>query len=112
MSNTEIQQIEQNLKVAKKTLERGESLERLFANRDFKKVILEGYLEQEAVRLVHLKADANMQSVESQKSIITQIDAIGNLNTYFQTIRQFAAIAGKQIEADEQTLAELASEGE
>lgn len=110
MSNLEIQQIEDNLKSARKTVERGVSLERLFANRDFKNIVLDGYFEQEAIRLVHLKADPNMQTVDSQKSILTQMDAIGNLKQYFNTIRQFAAIAAKNVASDEEALAELRGE--
>lgn len=110
MSN-QIQEIELNIKQAQKIVELGNALERLRNNSDFKKVISEGYFEQEAVRLVHLKSDQNMQSPDSQKSIIAQIDAIGALNQYFQTVFHRASLAGKAIEADEETREELLAEG-
>ena len=90
--------------------ELGDALARLRGNRDFKKVILEGFFEQEAVRLVHLKADSNMQSPESQKSILTQLDAIGTLAQYLRTVDMRANLAKKSIEYDEQTLEEIAAE--
>ena len=57
MSNEAINAIERDIKEARKHVELGDSLERLLNNRDFKKVIVEGYFEKEAARLVHLKAD-------------------------------------------------------
>lgn len=106
----QIKEIELNIKQAQKIVEQGNALERLRSNSDFKKIISEGYFEQEAIRLVHLKADQNMQSESHQKSIIAQMDAIGALNQYFQTVFHRASLAGKAIEADEQTREELLAE--
>lgn len=107
MSNQEIKELEQNIAAAKSMADLGSSLERLRSNRDFKKVITEGYFEKEAIRLVHLKADPSMQTPERQASIVRQMDAIGALNEYFGTVLHQARLAGKSIEADEETLAEL-----
>lgn len=54
MLNTEIQQVEIDIEDAKKAVELGKSLKRLEANRDFKKLILEGYLVNEAARMARL----------------------------------------------------------
>ena len=110
MSETAIQQIESNIRQAKKVVEFGDAIERLRGNRDFKKVIIEGYFEQEAIRLVHLKADSNMQGTESQKAIVAQMDAIGTLSQYLQTQSTLARMADKAIEADEQAREELLNE--
>jgi hypothetical protein len=110
MSSNEIRQVEQSLTQAKQLLAMGESLQRLYSNRDFKKVILEGYFEKEAVRLVHLKSDAAMTSQVHQENIIKQLDGIGALVQYFQTINQLASIATNSIASDEQTLSELLEE--
>ncbi|TXH13303.1 MAG: hypothetical protein E6R03_11530 [Hyphomicrobiaceae bacterium] len=107
-----IQAIDSNIREAKKIVDVGDSLERLRANRDFKRVILEGYFEQEAIRLVQLKADPNMQSLDSQKSIIAQIDAIGSLGQYFHAVYQKAQIARKAIVSDEETRDELLQDTE
>ena len=110
MSQTELQQIEQNIEQAKQIRELGKALERLQGNRDFKDVIVSGYLRNEAVRLVHLKADPSMQSAESQASIVKQIDGIGSLEAFFRVIEIKARQADKAIESDELTMAELLAE--
>ena len=111
MTESAIQQIESNIRQSKKIVEFGDAIERLRNNRDFKRVVIEGYFEQEAIRLVHLKADSNMQSPEAQKSILSQLDAIGTFSQYLQANVTLAHMAGKAIEADEQTRDELVAEG-
>lgn len=86
MSEHIIEQLHKDIDNAKSQLAIGDSLANLRENKDFKKVILEGYFEKEAVRLVMLKADPQMQKPEYQASIIKQIDAIGALNDYFNTV--------------------------
>lgn len=103
----QVRQIEQNIKEAQKIKDLGDALARLMTNRDFKKVIQEGYFEKEAVRLVHLKADTSMQSDDSQKSILTQIDGIGNLSQYLRTVEHLGRMAAKSIASDEAELAEI-----
>ena len=111
MTNTEqLQQLERNIKEAKKIQELGNSLERLQANKDFRAVIKVGFFEQEAIRLVHLKGAPHMQSAESQVSIIKQMDAIASLNQYFQTVFHTAGMAVNAIAADEETREELLAE--
>lgn len=105
-----VRAIEANIAEAKKIVETGDALERLRSNRDFKRVIMEGYFEKEAIRLVHLKADPAMQSPDMQKSIIAQMDAIGSLNMFFTTVFQQASIARKAIVSDEETRDEILTE--
>ncbi len=111
MINQQIQEIEVNIKEAQQIVELGKAMERLRNNRDFKKVVMEGYFEKEAVRLVHLKADPAMQDEVRQKAILSQMDAIGNLNQYFETVFHRANLATKAIAADEETIDELRAEG-
>lgn len=111
MSSTELQQLERSIKQAQKLVDLGDSLERLRSNRDFKKIFIDGYFAEEAIRLVHLRADANMQSADSRKSIDAQIDAIGTVHQYLQTISVQAQMAGRGLAADEQTRDELLAEG-
>ena len=112
MTHQTVQAIEENIRQAKVIVGTGEALERLRSNRDFKTVILDGYFKQEAIRLVHLKADPSMQSPEMQKSIIAQMDAIGSLNQYFTAVYQQATIASKAVASDEEALSEILAEGE
>lgn len=110
MSTETISAIERNIEKAKVVLDFSAALERLRNNRDFKKVVLEGYFEQEAIRLVHLTSDPNMQAPAIKQSIESQIAAIGQLSQFFSTALQKAAMAGRQIEADQATIEELAAE--
>ena len=112
MSDTELQQIEASIKQSNELIELGNCLERLQSNRDFKKVIGSGYFEQEAIRLVHLKSDANMQSEQSQKSILSQIDAIGNLSQYLKTLQFKVSMAKKDKAMNEEMRDELLAEEE
>jgi hypothetical protein len=110
MHDSTIQAIEENIRKAKKFVEAGDALERLQANKDFKEIIMSGYFEKEAIRLVHLKADENFQTAERQKMVIAQMDAIGALNQYFRTIFHQASMAKKAIDADEETRDEMLAE--
>lgn len=110
MSNDTVQAIEENIRQAKEIVELDKALQRLSQNQDFRKVIKQGYFEKEAIRLVSLKADPSMQSEQSQKSIVAQIDAIGGLMSYFRTVGFNALQALKAIEADEATRDEILEE--
>lgn len=110
MSTNQLKEIEDSIKSARKLVELGDTLERLKSNRDFRAIVLEGYFEKEAIRLVQAKSNPALQSAEMQKLILTQIDSIGNLNLFFATIVQQASIARKSIEQDESMLEELANE--
>jgi hypothetical protein len=109
MSNETLQAIEQSIRAGKEVMEFGNSLARLRTNKDFKAVILTGYFEQEAIRLVHLKADPSMQSVDMQRSIISQMDAIGALSQYFNTALHKSSLASKSVTYDQETLEEMAA---
>ena len=102
--------IEANIREARKFIELDESLERLSSNRDFRKLIKEGYFEKEAIRLVGLKADPSMQTPERQATIIVAIDGIGRLQEFFRGIKFNADQARKAIAAGEEQLEELAAE--
>lgn len=105
-----IKEIEMNIKQAQCLVDMGNSLERLRSNKDFKAVIIDGYLNKEAVRLVHLKSDVSMQTAERQASIVKQMDSIGQLNQFFDTVYHQASLAGKAIASDEEARDELLSE--
>ena len=110
MTRDTVRKIEENIQRAKQIVELDKALDRLESNKDFKTVVIDGYIHAEAVRLVHLKSDPNMQTPERQASIMTSIDAIGGLLQYFRTISHNAAIAVKAIEADEAERDELLAE--
>lgn len=111
MSNDTVQLIEENIREAKEIVELGKALERLEGNRDFRKVVKEGYLEKEAIRLVHLRSDPAFQTPEKQAAVLRAIDGIGELLTFFQSLRHSAAVASKAILADEAERDEILAEG-
>lgn len=104
-----IKALESNIQMHKEHVELGTALEKLTTNRDFNKIILEGYFEKEAIRLVHLKADPSMQSEVNQKSILRQMDSIGELKSYFMTLRHMAASAHKTIDESQADIADILS---
>lgn len=106
----QLNQIEKDIKVSTEVVDFGNALERLRSNRDFKRVVLEGYFKDEAVRLVHLSADPSMQSPEKQESIKQQTLAIGHLVQYLNTVFFRARQAGKYIADAEEMRHELIAE--
>lgn len=103
----QVQHIERDIKASKKIIEVGDALSRLKSNRDFKKIVLEDYFEQEAIRLVHLKSDSNMQSTSSQEVILKQMDAIGTFKSYLQMVERNAELARKTLVFNEQMRDEI-----
>ena len=110
MSDTELQQLERNIKHAQKTVDLGDALDRLRNNKDFKKVIGEAYFNEEAIRLVHLMSDGNMQSPEIQQSIHKQMIAIGVFHDFLNTLSIRADMARRSVAADEATRDEMLAE--
>lgn len=95
---SKIAELDQSIADNTKLVELAKALSRLESNRDFKKIIGEGYFTQEAVRLVHAKADPAFGTPERQASIIRQMDSIGNLADYFRTVRSQGEIAQKSVD--------------
>lgn len=106
-NDTTVQELESNIREAKKIVELNSALDRLYSNRDFKAVVTEGYFQKEAVRLVHLKADPSMQTPERQASVVAQIDAIGALSSYLRLVAFNGQQAVKAIEGAEEAIAEV-----
>lgn len=107
-----LKELDYRIKEGKKMVELGSALERLLNNRDFKRVILEGYFREEAVRLVSAKADVACQSGASQASILKQIDAIGCVQDYLRLIQHHASQAEKEVADHEETREEILAEGD
>ncbi|WP_027854448.1 hypothetical protein [Marinobacterium litorale] len=99
-----IETIELNIKEAERMADLARSVKRLRSNRDFKKIIMEGYFENEPVRLVMLKSDPQFQSEERQQALLKEMDGIGSLRNYLQTILTMGNMAEKEIADSEQEL--------
>ncbi|AYA64327.1 hypothetical protein [Alteromonas sp. RKMC-009] len=107
-----IKEIEISKKDAEKLVDDARAVNRLLKNRDFKRVITEGFFEKEAVRLVLLKSDPNFQSPEDQASLLTAMDGIGVLRHYLQTRLVLGDQASASIEDLDAELEELREEAE
>ena len=112
MSNVEeqLEQIEISDKQAKEMVSKMESLLRLVKNRDFKKVIEEGYFEKEASRIVLLKGDPEMQSEADQRTLDNMIIAVGGLRQYLSSTMQIGRMAQRDLAANAEAREEMLAE--
>lgn len=102
--------LEQQIKDAQGSLELGKALASLRHNADFKKLVIDGYLKNEAVRLVHLKSDPSMSSADNQAAVVRDIDAIGALAQFFRTVEMMGTRAESSIAEAEQAITEIHEE--
>lgn len=111
MSNNEIlAELDRNIEASKEFVALGAALNRLYSNKDFRAVVMSGYFEKEAVRLVHLKAAPQMQTPDHQASIVRDIDSIGAFHQYLSLVQTNANNASRNIEADELTREDIVRE--
>lgn len=111
MQFDQLEAIEHSIKNSKELIEFANAIRRLRNNADFKKVILDGYFRDEAVRLVHLKGSPDMDNQTSQESIDKQINAISQVSAYLNTALYVGDLALKSLAEDEAMLEELVNEG-
>lgn len=107
----DLEMIEMSMEQAKEKVELMNSLQRIEANADFKKVFAVGYLEKYALRLVALKATLALQGEKDQVYINGQLGAIGHIIQYMQFIRQEGTLAADSILADEEERNLMLKEG-
>lgn len=82
MNDQIIQEIEISKEQAEKTAALGVAADRLFRNPNFKKVILEGYFQDEIHRLTMLMTDPAYLEKNTEASIVDSLRAVSELNTY------------------------------
>jgi len=107
---SDIKNIEMSITQAKAAIAASTSLQTLVRSKHFKEIILEGYFEKEASRLVLLRAEPSMQDEVSRKVIDDQITAIGYLRQYFITIKQLGRMSEKALKDDEAELESILAE--
>lgn len=111
-ASNEIETIDIQIEHAKKHVNKMNSVFNLSKNKDFIDVIEKGYFEEEASRLVLLKADSNLQKPEDQASIIRSIDAIGHFRQYLGSVINIGRMMEKSLEDDTETYREMLGEDE
>ena len=103
----EVEEIELDITEAEEYAAQGKALLRLYENKDFKTLIVEGYFKEHACHLIELKATPAMRSADSQADIIKSIDSIGNLQQFFNAIDQRGLHAEIAISAGNEALDEM-----
>ena len=106
------QQIQISIEQAKALVATGEAILRLSQNADFKAVIEEAYLRDEALRLVHLKADPSQADDRAQTIIDRDIHAIGSLGAFLDNIMRHARVMQGSLEQYEAERARAEEEEE
>lgn len=96
----DVKAVEVSIEEAQKQIERSKQLRRLEKNKDFKGLILEGLLREDAVRQVMLRASPQLLAPgpggeTAKNGIEARMVMIGELNNYFRYIH----IEGESSEA-------------
>ena len=81
-------------------VQQAEALERLERNDDFKKVVLEGYLKERALRSVSLLAHDGTKRAGARPDVMETLIAISSLEDHFHVIKQLGGMAKDDL-ADE-----------
>jgi len=109
-ADAQIEQLEISMEQAKDIIGLADSLVDLAKNKDFKRVITEGYFINEASRLVLAKATPAMSTDSIQKDIDNAIIGIGYLQKHFNSIIGMGNMARKSLQEAEQTREEILGE--
>lgn len=107
---SELRELELSIERARELIATKNAIERLNDDANFKRVILDGYLKNEAVRLVLLKADQNFQSAEDQKQLDKSIEGISYFASFMRTQLQLGRMAEKELADNQEILAEYMQE--
>ena len=104
MSELDIPSIERDIAKYKGNIKILDALNRLEKNADYKLIIGNGYLKEEALRLISLRTDPSTQSELSQRNLIRDIDGIASFQDYLLHIRIEGENAKTSVHQSEQTL--------
>lgn len=110
MSAVLIKEINRKIDEAKDKLELANAAERLMSNKDFIKVVKEGYFKEKALDLLNQVSDPVLQNEEIQKLISKEIFAIGSFNRYLNEIQEDKEELLNSIHSDTQTINEIINE--
>ena len=110
-----VEELHQRREELKKFSARAEALTRLQNNADFKLVITDGYMEDEAIRLVHLLGDARFNSDDKKaayrEDFQERMIGIARLSEYFRSVFQMSSQAQRELDGLNQAETEFYSKG-
>lgn len=104
-----ILEVEQQLKDVKEAMALRDMAVKLSTNREFRKLIIEGFIETETNRLMVCAGDVRFKK-EDREQMMGQALAGGHLKRYLNYIQMLGDNAERSIPEAEQTLAELRAE--
>lgn len=110
-----VEELHQRREELKKFSARAEALTRLQNNADFKLVVTDGYMEDEAIRLVHLLGDARFNSDDKKaayrEDFQERMIGIARLSEYFRSIFQLSGQAQRELDGLNQAETEFYNKG-
>ncbi len=110
-----VEELHQRREELKEFSARAEALTRLQNNADFKLVITDGYMEDEAIRLVHLLGDARFNSDDKKaayrEDFQERMIGIARLSEYFRSIFQLSGQAQRELDGLNQAETEFYNKG-
>ena len=110
-----VEELHQRREELKKFSAKAEALTRLQNNADFKLVITDGYMEDEAIRLVHLLGDARFNSDDKKaayrEDFQERMIGIARLSEYFRSIFQLSSQAQRELDGLNQAETEFYNKG-
>lgn len=107
---TEMEEIGITIEQAKEFLSKRDALARLSKNQDFKTIILEGYLKEEAVRLVSISGEA--PHAANTDLIMDAIKGISHFRQYCDLIFNVGDAAEQTIRECEEALEQIQADVE
>ena len=110
-----VEELHQRREELKEFSAKAEALTRLQNNADFKLVITDGYMEDEAIRLVHLLGDARFNSDDKKaayrEDFQERMIGIARLSEYFRNIFQLSGQAQRELDGLNQAETEFYNKG-
>ena len=103
-------EVEIDINIANAMCDEHAALTRLYNNKDFQDIVLEGYFVQKAADVVWQKATPAMRSSEQQAALVRVIDSIGEFQMYLNAIEQRGVNARMAIDDGNEALDQMAGE--
>lgn len=98
--------LDERLPGGKYWVDMANALDRLYRNEDFKRVILEGYFKDKAIRGVSLLANDQTKRIGARPDVMEGLIAVSALEDHFKAIR----LLGEEHEDEDEN--ELTGQGE
>lgn len=104
---SEVKKLEQHLAEQKTLKDRADAVNRLYSNRDFKKIILEGFCRDEAARFIAQSTDPAMPE-EARKDALFMAKAPGGLLRFLSVVKLMGGEVAERNIRDAEAELELA----